>query len=323
MRRFILSALVLFVAVWAGCSSKDEGNPLAPSPPAPPRVVANDSIASPAMLAADEPVWNFVTKYAVDISTLVSPKLPAPSSLTAPDSVYVQAIVNTFFIYLRVEFADDSLNLLRDYMETRDIAGNFNIMRFSQEDQVYVMFSGMANDSWDVWNWRSLTTGSAGLAEGFVFDGNSLIVDAGSEVVADSNFSLPDTLHPIYVDSAGKTFTGQILYKWRLDSFLNHAAEYLQSGLVVPGWWVDDSVGYRVSQPGNEQSRWNVFTVHTHNSSTNKTSVVFRRRLYSPYPDDLDLVDSVKIKIGIYNNQSDFGLAGSRRGFTDEFWLIL
>ena len=53
-------------------------------------------------------------------------------------------------------------------------------------------------------------------------------------------------------------------------------------------------------------------------------SVVLRGSLNTGYVDDIDLsgVDSVMIKIGIWDNQYTFTAGGPDRGFSKMFWLI-
>jgi hypothetical protein len=49
------------------------------------------------------------------------------------------------------------------------------------------------------------------------------------------------------------------------------------------------------------------------------------RPLNTGYADDLNLLplDSVKMKVGVTDNQDNLSLGGSNRAFTNEFWLIL
>jgi len=48
------------------------------------------------------------------------------------------------------------------------------------------------------------------------------------------------------------------------------------------------------------------------------------RKLNTGYTDDFDLstLDSVKVQLGILNNQASFTTGSNNRGFSEEFWLI-
>jgi hypothetical protein len=235
----------------------------------------------------------------------------------------LKAIVTGDSLYVRIEYRDDSLNLLRDFLETVDSNTNFQVRDYSQEDQIFVMFAGLANGAYDVWNWRSLTTAPAGLAEGKRYESSALITDSGGQQVAFINNTGGTFTHPQYVHSTGASFTGQILLKKEMEPFLDHQSEYLVPDLVVPGWYVDDSVGYYVRQPAYKQSRWDIFAVHGYNSGTNRLAVVLQCALNTGRGDDLALTDSVKVKIGVLDDQTDLANQGSRRGFSQEFWLVL
>jgi len=318
VRAFILAAF----AIWMGCSSSDDNaNPAGPSPSGVPRVVANDTIGAPQMTSVNEPVWGFVAKYAVDLSTSISPKPALPAALNAPDSIYVQAVNDGIGLNLRIEWADDSLNLLKDYLETINGIGTFDVQDFSQEDQLFVMFAGLSDSAYDVWNWRSLTSSPAGLAEGCIYRNDSLISDLGDSVVAKSNINPNDPTKPIYVHNTGVNFTGPILYSSETDPFTNHSSDFSSAGKRVPGWIIDSGLVNVTAD--SLKSRWDIFTLHNYDPIANRHVVVLKSKLRSSYPDDLILADSVKVKIGILDDLADLTQSGSRRGFTQEFWLIL
>jgi len=323
MKRLVQLAIVFALVVWAGCSSNNNG-PTGPGPTPPVRVVANTSVAAPTLSSADEAVWNSVTKVAVDISPSNPPKILPPTSLSAPDSVTVQAISDGTDLYLRISYRNDSLNLLKNYNyiigDSTNV--NFDSSTFSHEDQLYVMFAGLPNSAWDVWNWRSLETAPAKLAEGYIFRNDSLIRDTGGQEVALRN-ALTGA-RPQWVHNTGPAYHGEILYIEDTSNIAPFLTSTWTGGQIVPGYVIDTAVGGRVQigQP-YASSRWDIFSVYSYNSTTDRLAVVMKSRLTSTYADDLDLVDSVKIKVGVFDDQSDFTLSGSRRGFTKEFWLIL
>ncbi len=323
MKRLIFLALVLALVVWAGCSKSGDGGPTGPGPSGPLRVVANGSVGTPGMGSADEAIWGGVTKYAVDLSTLNAPKLAPSASLSLPDSVYVQAISDGTDLFLRIEYADDSLNLLQDYLYCHDPANkNFTLELLGNQDQIFVMFFGLPDSAWDVWNWRSLGTAPARLAEDFVYDNSLMTVDSGGQEVTQPNDL--SFQRPRWVHKTGPAFTGEILYIEDTSSITPFLTYTWAQNQIVPGYVVDTGVGGRVQigQP-YASSRWDVFTVHSYNSSANRLAVVLKRRLLVAYSQDLDLFDSVKTKIGVLDEQDDFSVGGSRRGLTKEFWLIL
>jgi hypothetical protein len=317
--------LVFFLSFtfWLGCSSKDEEGPTGPDTSAPPRVVADDTIASPGMLSADEPVWGFVAKYSVPIKSENSPKVVASQAQTVPDSVYVQAVSDPFYFYLRIEYTDDSLNLLKDYLYCHDPAeARFTLNESANEDQVFVMFAGLPDSAWDVWNWRSLGTGSVGLAEDLLFTNDVLVADSGAQQPTIQNDISGQW--PRWVHNTGPAFHGQILHAVDTSSIIPFVNSTWEQNQIVPGYIVDTSVLSKV-QEGQPyaSSRWDVFSIYSYNSAENRMAVVFKRKKVVTYSQDMDLIDSVKIKIGILNDHDDFYVGGSRRGFTDSFWLIL
>ena len=322
MKKLIPIAVILSFAVWSGCGDDEPDTPTGSNGPTVVRVVANTMVSAPTLSSVDEAVWSSVTEYAIDVSSNFSPKLPAPASSAASDSVHVKAIVSGGELYLRVEFDDNDLNVLKDYYKTEDDNLNFERVTSSQEDQVFVIYSGLPNGNFDVWNWRSLTTGTAGLAEGLTLINNTLVVDSGPQQVAFINEDSVIVGRPKWVHTTGASYTGEILYIEDLDTMANHLNEFFAAGLVVQGWYVDSGVGNQV-QNTFPQSRWDIFTVSSFGAVNERITVVLKRKLNTTYSEDLVLVDSVQVRIGIFDNQSDFDLQHSRRGFTELFWLIL
>ena len=323
MKKLIPIAVILSFAVCSGCSSDDPAPTEPPPPPPPVRVVANTTVSAPTLSSVDEAVWDNVTEFVLDISTQNSPKLPAPASSAVSDSVNVKAIVSGGELFLRVEFDDDDLNILREFHQTVDIDLNFSRITVSHEDQVFVMFSGLPNGDLDVWNWRSLTTGTAGLAEGFTFvlSNDTLVVDAGAQQVAFSNAHPIDSTRPVWVDTTSPNYTGDFIYIENRDSIQKYLTFFREPGIVVPGYYIDTNVRSNVQI--TPQSRWDIFTVSAFDAVNEKITVVLKRILNTGWPEDFVMVDSVEFRIGLFDDQDRFDLGGSRRGYTDLFWLIL
>ena len=317
-------AVILSFAVCSGCSSDDPAPTEPPPPPPPVRVVANTTVSAPTLSSVDEAVWDNVTEFVLDISSSNSPKLPAPAASAVSDSVYVKAIVSGGELYLRVEFDDKNLNLLKfPYVLQEGGFLNFVADPTSFEDQLYIMFSGLPNSAYDVWNWRSLETAPAGLAEGKTLINDTILVtDSGFQVVA-----LPNPVFnawPKWAHKDSSDFTGQILYVEDTSGFGRYVADPNWTvGDVIPGYYIDSAVGSRVQDPAYAQSRWDIFTVSSFDDLNEKITVVLKRKLNTTYSQDLVMADSVQFRIGLFDNQDKFTLGGSRRGYTDLLWLIL
>ena len=325
MEKLIPIAVILSLAVWSGCSSDDEPDtPTGSNGPTVVRVVANTTVSAPTLSSVDEAVWSTVTDYAIDVSSNFSPKLPSPASSAASDSVHVKAIVSGGELFLRIEYDDDDLNLLKNHNSITGNPTNVNFVTNAEahEDQLFVLFSGLPNNASDVWNWRSLETAPAGLAEGKTLINDTLVRDAGIQVVADTNF--PIGSRPIWVHKNGAAFTGEILYFEDRDSTTKHLTDSWVANQIVPGYYVDTLVGNRVHPDSTlAESRWDIYTVSEFDAANNRITVVLKRKLNTGWPEDKVLADSVQFRIGLFDDQDDFYLSGSRRGFTELFWLIL
>jgi len=325
MKKLIPIAVILSFAVWSGCSSDDPAPTEPPPPPPPPvRVVANTTVGAPTLSSVDEAIWDSVTEFTLDISTQNSPKLLAPASSAVSDSVNVKAIVSGGELYLRVEFVDDDLNLLKNHYVLSPIGFlNFERDPTSHEDQLYVMFSGLPNGDLDVWNWRSLETAPAGLAEGKTLINDTLLVtDLGLQKVAWDNIKVVS--RPKWVHKDSSAFTGEILYIEDTSGFDRYTGDTNWTvGHIIPGFYIDTLVGSRVQTSAYAQSRWDIFTVSSFDDLNEKITVVLKRKLNTTYSEDLVMADSVQFRIGLFDDQDRFDLGGSRRGYTDLFWLIL
>ncbi len=326
MKKLIPMAVILSFAVWSGCSSDDPAPTEPPPPPPPVRVVANTMAGAPTLSSVDEAVWDNVTEFVLDISTSNNPKLPAPASTRVSDFVYVKAIVSGGELYLRIEYDDKNLNLLKNHNSITGDPTNVNFVTNAQahEDQLFVLFSGLPNGAYDVWNWRSLETAPAGLAEGrtLVNVNDTPVTDAGGQIVAFSNF--PIGSRPTWVHKDGAAFTGEILYLEDRDSTSKHVGDPWVINQIVPGYYIDTLVGNRVHPDSAlAQSRWDIFTVSSFDAVNEKITVVLKRKLNTGWSEDLPMADSVQFRIGLFDDQDDFYLGGSRRGYTDLLWLIL
>ena len=126
---------------------------------------------------------------------------------------------------------------------------------------------------------------------------------------------------PIWVHKDGAAFTGEILYIEDRDSTSKHIGDPWDSSQVVPGYYIDTNVRSNVQI--TPQSRWDIFTVSSFDDLNEKITVVLKRKLNTGWSEDLAIADSVQFRIGLFDDQDDFYLGGSRRGYTDLLWLIL
>jgi hypothetical protein len=231
-------------------------------------------------------------------------------------------------LYLRLSWSDPTHSVWRDHYELTEIEPTF--VRFfhyccddnslHREDQLVMMFEGLADDGWDTWNWRSLTTGSAGLAENMVFRNGSFDT---LEVAVYPAYLNPEQLNgqPKYMHVDSSDFTGFVLHE------TDTARTDLTPGGwgfgdIIPGWIVDTSVA---SLPASTRgARWPIRAASTHVDSANLYTVVLCRAMNTTYTDNLNMaaLDSVHVKLGLLDNQIAITTGGTGRGFTEEFWLI-
>ena len=322
MKRLLTPIFFLSILAFGGCSS-DNGGTNPPPPNAPPRPVAVVKVTAPSMNDANDPIWNDVDSAEVDLARSGAAKLPA----VVTDKVDVQAIINGTKLYLRFQWDDGTLNIMKDAWELNDTVNlNFTKLTYMQEDQLYLLFAGLPGDTMDAIVWRALTTGAANLAEGYEWIDGVLDIDSGAQVVAFSNTKFGDDTRPKYVHKDGHNFTGSILYTDDTVATSTFFGDKTwPKGFLVPGWYIDSTVTGRVL--GNyKQSRWDTQAISSYDQETHRYSLVLSRELNTTYPDDLNLdpLDSVQIKLIVIDNFDSVGpYNGSNQASSDLFWLIL
>ncbi len=333
------------------CTKKGRDNPLDPhgQPLSTVRVIADTTVNQPpAMDTADEQVWAGVDSFLVEMQSGI-PKLMPPEASGIPINVYVQAINKAGKLYVRLQWTDITFDA---YPEAFEVSDTTPPIEFSQEagildeDQVYVMFADAIAGGYDVWNWRVLTTGAGGLAKGYTFQ------DAATELTADALGSVTDSvtvknpphgLQPTYAHRDTSGFDYYILYttdtvSW--DSILFATVDTVTGiidstvyffwnttgwsmGQRIPGWLIDSS--FASLSDAQRGSRWDIRAVSVYDDVASRYRVVLCRQLSTGYSDDIALadMDSVKVKVGIYDDQEDFRTGSSNRGYSDDFWIIL
>jgi hypothetical protein len=93
-------------------------------------------------------------------------------------------------------------------------------------------------------------------------------------------------------------------------------------GQTIPGKLIDTTVYDRlVSTRG---ARWAIRAADDYDSTGNQYTVMMCRALNTGFDDDLNMLvlDSVKMKVVVLNNQVDLTMGTNNRGISKEFWLI-
>lgn len=310
--------LFLGLALLVACSDDD---PVGPDTDPVSRFVASTTATEPTMSSPDEPTWSSVTGTTVDLNTSGA----IAKTNAAATSVAIKAIVRSGILYLRLEWTDDSLNIWRDaWSLINNTSFNFTRNFVFDEDQVFVMFKMPHTVLWDVWNWRVLTTGGAGLAEGKTFNDTSFVSDVGSQTPVKENARIIDDPRPRWIHTTKSAYTDPILFLSESVEAQSDFGPGWQTGMRVAGWVIDLSV--RDLLIANPQSRWDIEAVDSYNAETNKYKLVLARNLYTGFYEDIDLrdFDSVQIKVGVVDNQDEIGVNNnSSQRFSDALWLVL
>lgn len=320
----LTAALMMF-----GCGSD---NPTQPSTPKAQRIVVAAAASAPAMTSVNGAAWDAITATAVDLSTTLAPA-PAQGGVTAiSDSAYVKALTFHDTLYLRLTWNDASHSVWRGayaVLDTVDHQGtpvtSFNLPDSvgRQEDQLWILFSGLVGGDWDGTNWRALTTDSAFLAEGInlhratASDPWSLVTDAGTMEVTTRNIGLFQGL-PIYFHKDTSAYHGYTLFSGDNLRAADNLIRGWDIGQEVPSYILDSTKWHQSA--ATRGSRWDTRTISTYTGG--QYTVVLSRPMNTGYTDDVTLTDSVKTKIGVFDNQMDINVGGTGRGFSKEFWLV-
>ncbi len=352
MKKYVPFLAVTLLALWVACGGDDGNGPDGPDG-GPVRVIANTTVNAPDMTDPDWNGWGAVDSFKVPVAQGNSPKVQPAGAAAVPTQIQVQAVENSGQLYLRLVWTDTTFNVDPHYFEVESIddisVPPRVIFRLGdsyltpREDQAFVMFAGMTGDRYDVWNWRVLTTGVGRVARGYTYSSSiGLIMDAkgGAPDSSAARRNEPMGNTPTYVHKDSSESDDYILYlvdtassariiRWDPDP-LNPSDSVpvtyqnttgWQIGQRVPGWIIDSTLAHL--DKAGRGSRWDIDAASIWADST-EYHVVLKRELNTGFLDDLNLstLDSVEVKIGVYDNQEEFGTASNRRGFTDDFWII-
>jgi len=353
MKKFIPILAVLSLGLWIGCGGDDDGTNGPPPPPSVVRVIADTTVDAPTLSSADEQVWSSVDSFQVDVLQENAPKPIPPVSAAIPTEIYVQAIKKADNLYLRLQWSDPTFNAYPDHFEVEEIVtGGFlpyavftnQFLAIPYEDQLFVMFDSLPDGSYDVWNWCVLTTGGAGLGKGYTYKEQDIEPTADAIGVAGDSVAIENLAtsgQPDYAHKNTSDFHGYILdvdsavhREEVLDSLYDdvtqqwyHVHFYETTGWdsaqIVPGWLINRN--FASLDDSLRGSQWDIKAVSVYDDVAAQYRVVLCRKLDTDFSDDIDLsdMDSVEVKIGIYDNQREFKTGSPKRGFSDNFWIIL
>ena len=310
MKKLILLLMLGIPLLLISCGS-DETSVV--NPPAVSSTISADTSASaPTLSSVNEATWNSVTATIIDLNSGGFTKEVSGKAAVA-DQIAVQAIKKGGKLFLRLNWSDPDNSLNREPIVCNDTLGlSFTIYdsvsygRPFAEDQLFIMFEGAPGGGWDVWNWRSLTTGKAFLAEGKRYNNGVFTKDAGSQLPALSNANAPLN-RPSYIPNDITSFSGYVLYSSDAIPFQTVSGWTAQKS--IPGYRIDTSV---ISNLENfPQSHWDIKTVDNYSGSS--YTVVLARDLNTGYADDLDMssLSSVNLRITVLENQISFIPTGS------------
>jgi len=324
MKKLIGLLLIGSVLLVAGCGGDDDGtNPT----PASTRVIVASPATAPSSTNVDDAVWNGISATSLTVA-LGNPKPAVPKPSAIPSNVSLKAAVHGDSLFLKMVWADATHDVWREVYTVGEQPPYFNHdccddNALHREDQLFVMFAGLAGGAWDVWNWRSLTTATGYLAEGGTFVNGILESDTvGNEGLKPVTRNTPPVgSQPYKMHETGNAFEGNILY-WEDAVDLNLIGVDWTTGQTIPGWLVDTTIYDRLSNI--RMSRWAIHAATKWDTTSSQYTVVLSRPLNTGYSDDLNMatLDSVKVKIGVLDNQISINLGSGNRGFTGEFWLI-
>ncbi|MEA1980903.1 MAG: hypothetical protein U9N54_08015 [candidate division Zixibacteria bacterium] len=351
MKKFLPLLLIFVMIVWLGCG--DDG-PTDPVIEPDLRISVNTTAGDPGMTSVNSAVWNNVDTMRVEVfRSGLNSLLPAKLSVVAA-SALVQVLVNNDDLFLRIQWEDTSFNAWREhYYVSDDTSGFVQIDRKAvveqAEDQLYILFKNPDTNStiWDAWNWRVLTTGAGGFAEGFNYSSiDSLSLDSAGTKVVKIGWENPSRSgEPTYVHQDTSEFNGYILY---LDEKLNRGEPVGVLSIdnftdpnnpdttwydwprtkgwtlnqKIPGWMIDgDAKDLSEAQLG---SRWDIRAIDEYDETNDIYTVVLKRKLNTGYDDDFNMAiaDSIKTKIVILNNKVELYEGDTWRGVSENLWLI-
>lgn len=326
MRRSIIVIMVLSVALWIACSSSDDETPPTGPTDTRDRVYAYVTTSVPTMDSVNDTLWDSATVYTLDLngSGAVISKIAA-----APSSIELQVIKTNDKLFCRYVWDDSDHSQRMDYCHVHVVVVDYlpdfnsNIGVFF-EDQLLMMFDGVAGSGYDTWNWRALTTAPLGLAGGATYypDGDSLIPDLSTRIIADTIRNPDHRLE--FVHKSGPAFAGQmVLFKEDAiqSPYLDSTHWVWVQDTYFPKWMLDREVAEAAKADVSER-RWDILAVSEYDADLNQYTLVMCRDLNTGDDGDLNMagLDSLMAYVGAVDDRTVLGnSSSSAQRFSDEF----
>ncbi|MEA2031724.1 MAG: hypothetical protein U9N55_09065 [candidate division Zixibacteria bacterium] len=330
MRKFMPFIVLLSVGLYLGCGGDDGGDNGTNHNDTTPRLTVNTTVTDYLLDDALASAWDSVDSITVDVSCGNPPAKLIPSTAQAITSnVMVKAVNRSDSLYLWLRWTDATFSVWPSAYTITDTTPSLTISsspESGQEDQMYVMFDGAPDGGWDVWNWRVLTTGAGGLAEGMTWNNDTLITDAngtGANLKVEFENSNCNYCHKDTCE-----FNGYVLLMD--DAIKNGDPVWWKSthgweiGQKIPGFRIDTSLTAPYRNDEIRGSRWDTRAVSDYDSTVTEYTLVLCRKMNTGFTEDIDFtsVDSVKVQLGVLDEQHLFTTGSNYRGFSEEFWII-
>ncbi|MFH2050204.1 MAG: ethylbenzene dehydrogenase-related protein [bacterium] len=335
MKRLIFVFAILSMGLIWGCGGDDGGGttPVV----VPPRIEVTTNTTGLDLVDPLDSDWGTIDSVTVDVTQGIPPAKINPSlAASVTDEVKVKAAIRNDSLFMWFQWVDATNDIWPDNWNiTSANPLMFERSLFDHEDQMFALFYNTVDQDWDVWNWRVITTGTENFAEGMSWNSPDLTVDANGtastmKVAFDNKtggFQQPEFVHQDTCE-----FTDPILLLTDAisrNTWIFRTVDDSVHWYQTTGWQVDQKIqGLYIDGSASDKteaqrgSRWDIGAYSAY--SNNTYSLVMVRKLNTGYTDDFDLsaLDSVKVQVGILNNQESFTTGSSNRGFSEYFWLI-
>ncbi len=337
MKWLITILVILSMTLIWGCGGDDDDGGGTDPVVGPPRIQVTTSTAGYVLNDPQASDWGLVDSATIEVSMGNPPAKINPSlAAVVTNAVKVKAATRDDSLFILLEWVDNSYDVWPNNWNITQITPGlaYDSALFDREDQLYVMFNGGSSFGWDVWNWRVITTGAGSMAEGMLWNSSTLTTDADGNVsglkVALRNkkagFNQPEFVHEDTSEHIDPVLflTDAISTNYDIEREFDTVKWYQTTGWQVDqkiqGWLIDNSVSGR--SEADRGSRWDIGAYSAYQSGV--YSVVLAGKLNTGYEDDLNLstLDSVKVQLGVLNDQDKFHAGTSDRGFSEDFWLI-
>lgn len=330
MKTLMAILLLVPLCILIACNGDDGGT--GPEPEPDPTVTSVWASSAPSMTDPNDAVWNSATETMIDLpNSSLSTSVPvAPSAAAAAaDVIGVKSLLHGDRLYLRLSWHDDTRDTWKGAWQVTQVNPDgtaFNVTQWDtsvvNEDRLMVLFENEADDNWDVWQWRALTTGAVRLAEGASLSGATLTIDAGNIDYYDFNVdhgdSKPTFLHEDSAEFVGSVMWVQDTIRWTsIDGGHGWTTDQ-----YIPYYMFDTTTAWGSAYEAARGSRWDLQSIFTYENGG--YVVVLSGPIASTANDDLAFtgLDKVTLRVGVADNEY-FRMTGgsSDQAFSDDFVL--